>query len=173
MRAYKITGLKDFMNRLLVSDSFDCFFLEEGIITTFNTFSIDGHIRKEFYSKEEQESGSCPGGFSSWKDMRPLCFHLMKGKRTPLGFRFVFLLAHGQMERILKDGGFDNQTSILKNFTLTVKYDGSGITLVTGVSTQAFLMDKTPDRLWDSAFARFMENHQIAFEDASISSSSD
>lgn len=168
MKAYQITGLKDFMNRLLVSDVFDCFLLEQGTVTTFNSFVLDGRIQKEFYTKEEQESGSCSYEFSPWKEVRALFFQLIKGKRTPLGFKFVLLLLPEQMEKLLSAGSFDNRSGIVKYFTLTVKFNGNGITLVTGISTEAFLMDKTPERLWDEAFVRFMEKRGIAWEEASV-----
>ena len=65
MKTYQISNLKDFMNKLLLSDDFDGFLLEEGTIVTANAFQIDGHIRKNFYTKEEQEDPSlCPYDFS-------------------------------------------------------------------------------------------------------------
>ena len=93
MKAYKISDLKNFMNKLLLSEGFDYFLLEEGTIITYNSFQIDGRIQTDFYTKEEQEVSSlCSYDFSLWKEMRPLCFQLIKGKRTPLSFtglRFV------------------------------------------------------------------------------------
>ena len=47
MTAVQITSMKDFMNKLLLSDTFDCFLLEEAVVGTANTFTIDGHINKE------------------------------------------------------------------------------------------------------------------------------
>ena len=131
MKACRISDLKNFMNKLLLTDSFDYFLLEEGTIVTANTFQIDGHIQKDFYTKEEQEDGVlCPYGFSRWKDMRPFCFQLIKGKRTPLSFKFVLLLLPEHMERILTDGDFHDHGNLVKSFTLTVKYDGSHVTLI-------------------------------------------
>ena len=100
MKIYNISDLKDFMNKLLLSDTFDYFLLEEGTIITANGFQIDGRVRKEFYTKEEQEDENlCPYEFSLWKDIRPLCFQLIKGKRTPLSFKFVLLLMPAHMEK--------------------------------------------------------------------------
>lgn len=48
MKAYQIKDIKNFMGRLLGSDSFDSFLLAEASITTYNTFIIDGHIEKAF-----------------------------------------------------------------------------------------------------------------------------
>jgi len=166
MKAYRISGLKSFMNKLLLTDSFDYFLLEEGTVVTSNAFQIDGHIQKDFYTKEEQEDAACcPYEFAQWKDMRPFCFQLIKGKRTPLSFKFVLLLAPEHMERILAGGGFEDHGNLVKAFTLSVKYDGLRITLVTGLSTNTFLMDKTPEQLWDKAFLKFMERKEILWEE--------
>ncbi|WMC91993.1 DUF5721 family protein [Kineothrix sp. MB12-C1] len=166
MKAYQINDLKNFMNKLLLSESFDFFLLEEGTIVTYNTFHIDGHIRKDFYTKEEQEDSSlCPYDFSLWKDMRPLCFQLIKGKRTPISFKFVLLLLPGHRNKILSTGGYEEQAHQVKSFLLTVKYDGTAATIITGTSTNTFLMDKTPEHLWDQAFQKFMDKQQIIWEE--------
>lgn len=166
MKAYKISDLKSFMNKLLLTEGFDYFLLEQGTIVTYNTFRIDGHIHQEFYEKQEQEDCSlCPYEFSLWKDMRPLFFQLIKGKHTPLSFKFVLILLPWQMDKILSAGGFTDSHKLLKAFTLTIRYDGSPLTLVTGISTTSFLMDKTPEQLWDTAFQRFMDHRQIAWEE--------
>lgn len=166
MKAYRITDLKDFMNKLLLSESFDCFLLEEGTIVTYNTFEIDGHIRKDFYTKEEQEdSFLCPYDFSLWRDMRPLCFQLIKGKRTPLNFKLVLLLMPAHMEKIMAGGSYCDALHQLKAYTLTIKYDGNTASLITGISTNAFLMDKTPEQLWDHAFLKFMDKNGITWEE--------
>ncbi len=167
MKVYKISGLKDFMNKLLLSDTFDYFLLEEGTVVTANAFRIDGHIRKEFYTKEEQEDENlCPYDFSLWKDIRPLCFQLIKGKRTPLSFKFVLHLLPSHTGKILEQNGFADNGSLVKAFTLTIKYDGSNVILMTGLSTNTFFMDKTPEQLWDDAFLRFLTNRHISWEDA-------
>ena len=53
MISLQIKNTKSFMNTLLVSEQFDSFEVEEATITTFNTFYIDGHIVKDFYTLEE------------------------------------------------------------------------------------------------------------------------
>ena len=50
MLALKLTDIKDFMNKLLRSDIFDHFLLQEADILTGASFVIDGHINKDFYS---------------------------------------------------------------------------------------------------------------------------
>ena len=60
---------------------------------------------------------------------------------------------------------FSDNGSLVKAFTLTIKYDGSNAMLMTGLSTNTFLMDKTPEQLWDDAFRKFLINRQISWEE--------
>ena len=52
MLALELTDIKDFMNKLLRSEIFDHFLLQEGVITSAASYVIDGHINKGFYSTE-------------------------------------------------------------------------------------------------------------------------
>ena len=89
MIALKLTNVKACMSHLLLMDTFDSFLLIEGEIMTFNTFKIDGFIQKNFYTSEELEQMGTLPEYAYWKQLREYCFSLIKGKKTPLGFRFV------------------------------------------------------------------------------------
>ena len=91
MIALKINNKKEFMSKLLVSELFDAYYVEEATIDTFNTFHIDGRIHRDFYKNDEDyDADKTAPDLSSWSDLRQICFDLIKGKRTPLGFKFVF-----------------------------------------------------------------------------------
>ena len=67
MKALKITETKNFMGILLKSDCFEDFLLAEASITTYNTFTIDGHIVPAFYKgdvnvPDEEASYQFPAG---------------------------------------------------------------------------------------------------------------
>lgn len=166
MISIQITDVKIFMNKLLASEAFDIFQLEEAVITTYNTFRIDGHLIKEFYQEKEEdttflEEYDC----SLWKDMRPICFSLIKGKKTPLNFKFVLHLNPEQTVHLLTENNTSAQTLQLKAFVLNIKYDSSGLHCITATSLHTFLPDKTPDKIWDSAFRQFLTQQNIPFEE--------
>ena len=72
MLALRITSMKSFMHHLLVSDTFENFRLAEATISTANTYQIDGHINKDFYSTDElSDPNCCPYDFTLWKDIKP------------------------------------------------------------------------------------------------------
>ncbi len=166
MIALKITNVRQFMEKLLKSEDFDSFLLEEAAVSTYNTFHIDGHQNREFYTAEEWEDRDIrPYDFSLWKTMRPLCFDLIKGKHTPAAFRFVLHLMPAYADSILRGGETNVTAEQVKAFVLTIKYDGADLTLVTGTAFHTFLPDKTPDALWDAAVKQFLARKEIAFEE--------
>lgn len=168
MIALKITNIKQFMAKFLAGDDFDAFLLEQAVISTYNTFTIDGRENRNFYSSEEWEDKEIrPYEFSVWKKVRPVCFDLIKGKHTPAAFHFVLHLSPDRNAAILKTGDTAVTADQVKAFVLNIKYDGTALTLVTGCAFHTFLMDKTPDALWDRAVRQFLSNHQIEFETSS------
>ena len=50
MIALHILDVKQFMSKLLLNDTFDHFLLSEAVITTYNTFHIDGRLQKDYYN---------------------------------------------------------------------------------------------------------------------------
>ena len=166
MTALKVTNVKQFMARLLTGEDFDCFLLEEASVSTYNTFLIDGHQNKAFYTAEEWEDETVrPYDLSEWKTVRPICFDLIKGTRTPAAFRFVLHLIPKYTESILTKGGSSVSAAQVKAFVLIIKYDGAGLILVSGTAFHTFLPDKTPDTLWDQALKRFLSEKDISFEE--------
>lgn len=164
MIAIQITGTKNFMNQLLAGDTFDIFLLEEAVISTANTYTIDGHINKEFYSSEEQTPENIPYDFQPWSEIKGMCFDLIKGKHTPLYFKFVFHLKPEHINALLAKEGSSFDLAQLKALVLTVKYDGTKAVLTTGSAYHSFIMSKEPENIWDKAFSRYLSTKEITFE---------
>ena len=166
MLAIQIKDVKTFMSKLLSGKAFDSFLLEEAQIQTFNTFVIDGHQNHEFYTKEELEDCELfPYEFSEWKNMKSICFQLIKGKKVPTLMKITLHKKPEEVHALLeKEGGLEYE-SVLKAFVMTIKYDINGLLLTTGTSFHTFLMDKTVDQLWDRTFRKFLTEQGIAFDE--------
>ncbi len=166
MISLQIKNIRQFMNQFLAGDAFDSFLLEEATISTYNTFTIDGRENRAFYTSEEWEDKEIrPYEFTQWKKIRPVCFDLIKGKRTPTAFHFVLHLIPEYMASLLEKGETAVTPDQVKAFVLNIKYDGAALKLITGTSFHTFLMDRTPDTLWDNAVRQFLTKRQIAYED--------
>lgn len=164
MIALQITSMKAFMNRLLASESFDHFLLEEAVITTSNTFTINGHINKDFFRDDNAEEISNLPEFCPWSEMKGLCFDLIKGKRTPLFFRFTLQLMPEKAASLLRQENCSVDPSQVKALALNIRYDGSKAVLTTATALHTFLPSKEPDTIWDRAMTKFLDREGISYE---------
>lgn len=163
MIALQINSMKQFMNHLLAADTFDPFLLEEAVISTASTLTIDGHVNREFYG--DTEDSSALYDFRPWRELKGLCFDLIKGKRTPLFFRFVFHLMPEKAAALLEKEHCDVESSQIKALVLNIRYDGSKAVLTTGTAFHTFLLSKEPDTIWDKALRRYLDGKGISYEE--------
>lgn len=161
MIALQISSTKQFMSELLIKDSFDIFLLEEASVGAANTVSIDGHINKDFYEAEEREA--LPE-FRPWPEIKSLCFDLIKGKRTPLFFRFVLHLNEADKLSLLTKEGCEVDPALVKTLAVNIRYDGTKAVLTTGTAFHSFVLSKSADEIWDKAVQRFLEKYSIGYE---------
>ena len=99
-----------------------------------------------------------------WKDIREYAFSLIKGKKTPLSFRFVFRLSEANIERLLKQQELNFQPQDVQGLYLNLKYDGQNLTCVTGTSMRLFTLDKSLEEAWDQMVQRFFLKKEISAE---------
>lgn len=165
MLALQITNTKNFMAQLLTGDCFDPFLLAEAVVSTAHTYTIDGHVNRDFYTSEELSAPSfCPYDFAPWQEMKGLLFQLIKGTHTPLYFKFVMHLKPELVSKLLASNHCSVIPEQIRAFVLTVKYDGSHALLTTGTAYHTFVMDKEPDIIWDKAFIGYLSRKNIAYE---------
>ena len=139
MIALSIIDVKDFMNKLLIGEVFDRFFLVEASVTTFNTFTIDGRLQQDFFDTDTvamHKSNSIE--YSLWRDVKPYCFSVIRGRRTPLNFRIVLQLSHKQTQQILNPSFPDGSVPDCR-FCLNLQYRNDSLLCTTGVSVYFFL----------------------------------
>lgn len=165
MIAIKIANTKEFMHMLLRTETFDHFLLSEGTITTYMTFILDGHANQDFFSPEDEGyTLLTPGSYVPFSMIRPSCFDLIKGKRTPSSFRFVFLLSEENQQRTLDSLKSRFTASDISGMYLNLKYQDNQIVCTTGISYRIFSMDKSLEHSWDEMILRFFKNHGILYE---------
>ena len=150
---------KNCMSHLLLKPTFDNFSFIEGEITTFNKFTFDGYIQKEFFEEVPEKT------YSDWKDLREFCFSLIKGKRTPLGFKFVLSLNPKHFEKFIEANNLEGfEASNVKGLYLNFKYDGTNLQCVTGTSLGIFSLDKSLENTWDEYVKKFFAKVEIECE---------
>lgn len=165
MIAFNIVDQKDFMNKLLLGNDFDAFWLVEASITTYNTFHIDGTLHRDFFETPILEALDRNRRTNSlWQEVKPFCFSIIKGKHTPLHFKVVFQLSRDNTDQAVLDSGVDLMPDDIAGLYINLQYNGKELSCTTGTSLRVFTMDKTFDNVWDNMVLAFFKQHGIAFE---------
>lgn len=168
MTVLQLPDIKDFMNQLLRTETFDNFLLQEAVITSNATYTINGQLTKDFYSNEELEELQLQNcRFLPFSMLRNHCFDLIKGKRTPASFRFVFLLSPQNMEKTILSISSNYTLSDISGIYINLKYHNKQLFLTTGISYTIFSTDKTLEKEWDRLVMKFLKQHKIAYEEVS------
>ena len=166
MIALQITEIKDFMNKLLRSETFDHFLLQEAVIHSGASYIIDGKLHKDFYDQTElEELGIEQFRFLPFSMLRGNCFDLIKGKKTPTSFKFVFLLSPENLSRTLASTGTIFTENDITGIYLNLKYQNQLLTLTTGISYTIFSTDKTLELQWDLLVQKFLKQNEISYEE--------
>ena len=160
MIALSLTEVKECMSKLLLSETFDSFLFIEGEIITFATFTMDGYLKKDFFEENEAPTRE----YALWKDMREYCFSLIKGKRTPLSFKFVLGLSEANIEKLIRQQGLDFEAEDVRGLYINLKYDGQKLQCVTGTAMHLFTMDKSLEQAWDVMVQKFFTQKEIKYE---------
>ncbi len=164
MIAFSIIDVKDFMNKLLIGEVFDRFFLVEASVTTFNTFTIDGRLQQNFFDTDTAAMyKSNQIEYSQWRDIKSYCFSVIRGKRTPLNFKIILQLSHSQAKKLLEQSGYTDSVPFC-SFCLNLQYRNDSLLCTTGVSYAAFCPDKRPEHLWDETIRHFFSDQNIPFQ---------
>lgn len=161
MVQFTIHSVKEFIHALLCSEVFDSFYFSEGQITTFNTYHIDGHLKKEFFQDLKETDALPDRDYAYWKENRAFCFDLIKGKRVPLSFKFVLLLSDSQLIELLSRENLPFSLQDIGGCFLNILYHDGKLTCTSGTSLTGFSLDKSLEQTWDKSLEHFLCKHNF------------
>ena len=162
MIVLQIENVKNFMNKLLRSDLFDHFLLSEATIKGKVSYVIDGHITPDFYTAEELADENLSGlSCIPFGMLRDNCFSLIKGKKTPTYFKFVFQLSPANLAKTLDSSQSALTPLDISGAFINIRFQDGTLSCTSGVSYRTFSLDHTFDHEWDELIQRFFLTHDI------------
>ena len=174
MIAIQINDVKVFMALFLAGTTFDRFRLIEGNITTFCTYHIDGGWQRDFDADDDgmdpdDDDGlfsedRYPENYIPWSRVREFCFSIIRGRKTPLGFKFVFQLGSEDLNALLLREGLSDLRHDVNGLYLNLTFRERSLLLTTGTSRKTFTMDRELDTVWDSFIESYLKENKISFE---------
>jgi len=127
---------------------------------------LRGELNRDFYSSEELDELGLSGlSFLPFGQVRTQCFDLIKGKRTPSYFKFVFLLSPVNLSRTLTQTHSSFTPEDITGMFINLRFQHGRLLLTTGISYRIFSADKSLEQEWDALIRRFLKNHEISFEE--------
>ena len=163
--ALTITDKKDFTKKLFLQETFDAFEVAKADISTSNTISIDGTLNLDYFDEAERNAyAEQKRERSLWQELRPLCFSIIRGKKTPRSFKIILQLSKSQREAppFLDLAEFDPDIS----FCLTIHFTGESLTCTSGTFRSSFSLDQSYVAPWDTAVEAFFAQNGFSFVNA-------
>lgn len=157
MISIKINDIKNFMQKVLIDETFDSFLIKEGEINTGCTFSFNGRINRDFY--DEDELSSVTEDFILWKNVKHICYEMIRGKKVPTRMKFIFASPVSTYDKIISDCDLNITSENIGGLYIHILYENNSITIITGTSLNIFTMDKSLDKYWDNIVTQFLNKH--------------
>lgn len=162
MLSLQIEEVKPFMNLLFLGSAFDAFCLSEATFVTFSTFHIDGNFKADYYSLEDAALLDRPDEtYILWREVRPFCLELIRGKRTPLEFKIVFRLSAANAQKLIAQSGLSLTADDIGGLFLNLHFHAGSLACTTGTSLRFFTLDKSLDQVWDSMVKKYFQKYGI------------
>ena len=143
------SAVKDFMGKLLREGIFNCFDVRSIEIVTTMRISIDGMLVESEAENEKK--------LSSWEDLRPLVYTIIKSSSKPKLIKIVFF--HQETQSIHNNA---------KAVSLIMNYENGNITFTTATTQREFALDKSLDFAWDEWIRGFFSQKGIIVHDRSF-----
>lgn len=156
MISIELQNVREFMSNLLIKDTYDNFLVSEITLSMGNTYTINGAVNKDFYSKDELESMKCTG-YSPWSNFRSTCFSLIKGHKTPCFFKIIFMMPPNLINELISNYNLDFRSENIKALFINIKYQDGKLTCVTGTSLDFFTLDKSLEQAFDKFVSTLFE----------------
>lgn len=159
MISVSITDVKHCMAHLLSRETFDLFYFVEASIKKEISYLIDGHLNSDFFDTDSE--GKPNRSYSLWRDVRPLVFEIIKGKRLPLSCKIILALPKKTIAYLIHESGSSFREEEIEGIYLNILYDPTSLILTTGISYRTFSLDKSLEQNVDDHMIKFLKEKGI------------
>lgn len=101
---------------------------------------------------------------ASWKELKPFCLSIIKGKKPPLSFKIVLELPRDEVALLIARSGMNIKETDVFGLFLNCQFQSGIITLISGSSLRIFTLDKSLDQAFDMMLRDFLTHQEIEYE---------
>lgn len=159
MFAQTIEDKKEFTKHLFIEDTFDYFLLCKANFHHNIDYTIDGKLNANFFDSEDQDAINYQK-YVYWKEVKPLLFQMIKGKRSPLAFQIVFSVTPKQITHLIEKNHLSIDASTVEGLYLNINFSNQELLATSGISLSIFSLDRSLEQVWEENLTDFFtHNH--------------
>ena len=144
MQTIEILDIKPFMQLLFQTNTLDSYEFVSAAIRTDMTYTLDGHINKDFFTEDELEQmHASDTSYLFWQYAKEKVFQLIKGKKTPSQLKIVLKLSDKDIHSLLDSTHSSLTTADIDGMFVNILFQEGKLTIVCGISYKIFTMDKS------------------------------
>lgn len=144
MQAIEILDIKLFMQFLFQTTALDSYEFVSSELRTDMSYSLDGHINKEFFSDDEKETLEITDAFYlPWRLAKEKIFNLIKGKKTPSHLKIVLKTNASETAAFLSSTSSAFHENDIDGLFLNIIFQENKLNVICGISYKIFTLDKT------------------------------
>ena len=103
--------------------------------------------------------------FSLWKEVKPFCYSVIRGKKAPLSFKIVLQFSPNKTAALLQNSAFSISPELITGLYLNLQYKNKTLLCITGTSMKTFLPGKELDHLWEQYVMDFFHRNGLSVEE--------
>ncbi|MDE6761891.1 MAG: hypothetical protein K2J90_14625 [Lachnospiraceae bacterium] len=163
MQAVEILDIKNFMQLLFQTNILDSYEFVSAELSTDISYSLNGHIHKEFFNEEETNSiGLTDYDYLPWHLAKEKLFLLIKGKKTPLQLKIVLKACKSQTQDFLSKTNSSLNSNDIDGIFLNIIFQENKLNVICGISYKIFTMDKQLESEFSNSITTLFKSNDIA-----------
>jgi len=157
MQGIEILDIKLFMQLLFQTDALDSYEFVSSELRTDMSYSLDGHINRDFFTEEEQSTlGIGHAAYLPWHLAKEKIFSLIKGKKTPSQLKIILKVNEDKTAALLSSTASSLNPGDIDGFFLNIIFQENKLNVICGISYKIFTMDKALEsEFFDNVLAIF------------------
>jgi len=150
MLSINFNNIKDLTQHLFINNTFDEFYFIEANLKTNISYSIDGHLNKEFFNEDEVPLGN----FNKYSSIKNVLYNIIKGKHLPINFKVILGIFPEDINICSED---------INYFCLTFKYENRQMLLTLAPSYNKFTLDKSIEATFEKYISDFLDKYHLDY----------
>lgn len=156
MIAIKINDVKNFIQKLLLDNTFDLFLVGDIEINSYTNFSISGRLNSDFIINSKDDLNE---EFIYWRDIKPTINAILKNEKAPSKIKLIFSIPHHKYNDLCTSLNIGLSPNDIGGLYLNVTFENNAVSIITGATINTFTMDKSLDQCWDKYCQHFLSKN--------------